>query len=765
MSTLYTALTAALRAAEQHNGLVMVRPEVILWPDPEGVFQPLADRLREDFPAFLTLGPYAPERTQGPAVWIKCKVARTLPHPAGDAIPIVYLPGVSRQTLKNPTDTPLDLHPLLEYVYTGAVFLQENGREWTPMAFLQNAKVGLNLRVAQDTITREALKETLLTYAFDEHAFTHVQQVDATHLHQLRIPRFKEAVLNWLNGMEAPVSPTDSATFAALCKAQYGFTPVQEQKVHAAHLLGLRQRPWNDLWDLYAASPQRYPNLPELLRLAQPRDLRTSLFSAPRDSWPNVNEEEETKLRAALVALHHEAPPTLRDAVARLEDAHGERRSWVWAELGQAPLAHALQFLAELATRTRTLLPTDRLDALRAAYESTGYRVDQAVRRVFEDVSREDDLKALTGVVQALYVPWVTQATLAFQRFAEAEPALFRTQPDVSHAKELVLFVDALRYETAVALADLLRPRGMEVQLSTGWSALPSVTATAKPAISPLREDIHPESPFDEFGPAFRDGRKVRHDLFGRRLEEAGFRVTTSHDDLQPGQRQWREIGTLDKTGHSEQAGLARRIPELLEQIVELLDRAAQRGLREVTLVTDHGWLFLPGGLPKTDLHERLVETRWGRCALVKEGVQTNLVQLPWRWNPAVFVAYATGISCFYRNEAYAHGGLSLQECLVPVLRVTIPQVQSRTRISAIRWQGLRCTVELDPYVEGCTVDVRTRKMDPKTTLCLSVKPHLNPPRFVAMVDDRHEGSAAFVVLLDPQGRIIDERTLTVGEA
>ena len=44
--------------------------------------------------------------------------------------------------------------------------------------------------------------------------------------------------------------------------------------------------------------------------------------------------------------------------------------------------------------------------------------------------------------------------------------------------------------------------------------------------------------------------------------------------------------------------------------------------------MTDHGWLLLPGGLPKTQLNEGLTETRWGRCALIKEGAKYRFIAL-----------------------------------------------------------------------------------------------------------------------------------------
>lgn len=41
-----------------------------------------------------------------------------------------------------------------------------------------------------------------------------------------------------------------------------------------------------------------------------------------------------------------------------------------------------------------------------------------------------------------------------------------------------------------------------------------------------------------------------------------------------------------------------------------------------------------------------------------------------WDWCKDVQVAYAPGVASFIAGAEYAHGGISLQECLVPVLQL-----------------------------------------------------------------------------------------------
>jgi len=86
----------------------------------------------------------------------------------------------------------------------------------------------------------------------------------------------------------------------------------------------------------------------------------------------------------------------------------------------------------------------------------------------------------------------------------------------------------------------------------------------------------------------------------------------------------------------------------------EIRDRVAgllSSGWQTVRIVTDHGWLLLPAGLPKMDLPAPLVENKWGRCASLKPGATADVRVFPWYWNPHQYVALADGIRCFRKGR------------------------------------------------------------------------------------------------------------------
>ncbi len=151
----------------------------------------------------------------------------------------------------------------------------------------------------------------------------------------------------------------------------------------------------------------------------------------------------------------------------------------------------------------------------------------------------------------------------------------------------------------------------------------------------------------------------------------------------------WAEFpGDIDSDGHNKGLKLARAVAGHLVDLERAIRRLLNAGWKEVWVVTDHGWLLLPGCLPKAELPARLTETRWGRCAILREAAagQEGLV-LPWSFDSSVRVALAPGISAYTAGREYDHGGLSPQESVVPFLRVKKSgPVAGQPRLASVTW-------------------------------------------------------------------------------
>ena len=405
------------------------------------------------------------------------------------------------------------------------------------------------------------------------------------------------------------------------------------------------------------------------------------------------------------------------------------------------------------------------------SYQQSGWQVDDAAVKALGCVSSKADLEAVGAAVRAVYLPWLEGAAKRLQDAVvaagglgklAAAPSLHVTEPGLC-----TVFVDGLRFDVAQRLVNRLQALG-EASLSAQWTSLPSVTASGKAWCSPVAPHITGTAADLEFEPrvATEDKPLSAHN-FRKLLAEHGIQPLDKHETGDPSGRAWTEAGDLDHYGHEHGIRLARDLDAQLAQVLERVQELKDAGWRRVRLVTDHGWLLLPGGLPKTELPKHQAETRWGRCAVLKDNAHGTPLTFGWDWCRDVQVAHAPGVSSFIAGAEYAHGGLSLQESLVPILELSLSDVgagnTATATIRSITWKGLRCAVEVESSAAGLSVDIRSKPALASTTLAASLKPLENGKASLAVADDDNQGVAAVVVVLDANGQVIQKQVTTVG--
>lgn len=761
--TFFDALVVALNRAGSYNKNDQTPPVVVLWPDKERQWEPLLPRLRARLP-ILTLGEYAPEQRMGPAYWLRAMIARALPDdqlPA-DVTPILYLPGVSKHEIRAVEESPRALQPLAELQYRGALWTQKNGRDWTLTAFLQSADGGLGIEVSGDNATREALQRALPKLA-DESLMRLRKEAPlrAAFFDELLNPDEVRSVLQWLDdptGYRERRNAAEWAAFCGLCQRKYGFHPEKDGPISAARRLGERQEGWELVWRRFTESPESYPHIPGLLRQARPQQ-PLSLFDYA-ESWPQENDAAERALREGLATLREQVAQEARAAVRELESIHGSRREWVWRRLGEAPLAVALERLAALASATERAITGDTADEVAASYMDWGWRADDAALAALAEVEQAEDVAAVKGAVRALYRPWLETAALALQRVASQSESQNggAGYPDRSptlapQEGTCILFCDALRFDAGRRLADALAARGLSIAIMPQFAALPTVTPTAKPAISPVREQLTGGAGFDTV--ARETGARVTVEVLRRLLIDNGYQILKGDEMGDPSGRAWTELGAIDAYGHEHGWKLAHHIAGELRALEWRIAALLDAGWRRVVVVTDHGWLLLPDGLPKVELAEHLATIRKGRCARLKDASSVDQLTLPWRWDAHVRMAYASGIACYEAGKEYAHGGISPQECVTPLITVTRETVSAAepVAIEQVTWRGLRCSMRISGATTEMRVDLRTKPGDAATSLVGTPKAVGADGAVTLLVaDDDRLGEAAAIVVVGANG-------------
>jgi hypothetical protein len=767
LDALQASMAAALRAPDG-----VAEPAALLWTDADGQWRPLIQTLAKVMPQLYVLGPYEPEERQGPVIWLKCIVERTLPDisPAPGVIPILYLPNVSRQELRAGGDCPADLQPLIELLYRGTVWHQRNGRDWTVDAFLVSED-GLGLDVAKDSRTHGAILRALALLGPEPLAALRGRRLEADDFDRLTIGDPVRDLLTWMSDpdrFQAQCGAGRWATFRDICSREFKFDPENDGTQAAADALLDGGGKWDEVWNRFCDSPRLYPGVSTVLRQARPRDLLGLVDQSRR---PGFNEENEDKLRKALESALSLPHVQACERVAVLDDEHEERRGWVWAQLGESPYAIALEPLGRLARAAKTALGGATAEAMAADYAASGWRCDRAAMEALSRLKQGSENGLVTKVVRALYEPWLDRSARRFQELMSApgiDPAKL-TSSVTAERDACVLFADGLRFDVGAVLQERLEAQGFRVRMSHRIAPIPTVTATAKPVASPAHGSCAGNTDAEDFTPVIAaniqpaTASRLR-DAMARSgveiLDQDQARMAVSGDA-----GGWTETGKLDALGHSLEALLVRQIDPEIDALLDRITGLLSAGWSRVRVVTDHGWLLLPGGLPKVELSPHLVATKWSRCAAVKGGSTPNIPTYPWYWNPVLRIASPPGIGAFVANTEYAHGGISLQECVIPDLVVERGAENIAAEITEINWRGMRCRIAVKSNAAGLQVDLRLNWKQSSSSIAASVKElGKNGEASLAVSDDKHEGAAASVVVSDASGRVLDYKPTTVGE-
>ena len=776
MTTLLDKLTEQLGQAAKGNSHTAAPAAAVLWPDKDRQWQAAIPALKKRMFNVLELGAYNPAERCGPAIWLKCSIAGVLPELRPDGVPVIYLPGVSRTELRAIESCPRHLQPLAELQYRGVFWSQANAKDWTVSAFLSSRNGGLGLKLAADKATQEALGLALQAGVLLETRLSDLkdQTIHAEWLFGLLQPNPARSLLQWMNQPELVQQQWDRnvwQVFAKRCSADFGFDPLADGVLAAAERLAKADGKWAEVAQHYQEAFRSFPQIYSLLAKITPPQKELFADQSLLAAYPKANQQSESALRYALSACRDMDAPMARTAVMAAEKEHGLRRNWLWTQMGESPLAAALEHLAALAQHS-VGLPLGQTPAdLASSYQQSGWQVDHAALQALACVNSLPDQQAVHAALRAMYLPWLEQTAQRLQKAAKDCGGLgsLETPPGTSALNGTCLvFVDGLRYDVAKRLEQKLAALG-KTDLGQRWSSTPSVTASGKAWCSPVADLIAGTPNDSEFEPRIRaDGKPLSNVNFRKLLSERGVHPLEKHETGDPSACAWTEVGDLDHYGHEHGIDLARDMDNQLDRLLERVKELCAAGWQRFCIVTDHGWLLLPGGLPKSELALHQTQTRWGRCAVLSPTAHGTDLTFGWDWCKDVQVAYAPGVTSFIAGAEYAHGGISLQECLVPILQLDCtdrPAEPAAITIQPLVWRGLRCDVRVEGATAEMVLDIRTKPALAASTLLGSTKALHGGKASLVVADDSHIGAPAVVVVLGADGQVLQKQATIVGEA
>ena len=370
--TLIHGLARALDDAAQTYEAGKEWPAALLWPDPErqwfGTFADLRRRLASQGVALLCIRRLRAGRGYRPvhlAALLDRGARRARSSKSAipnGALPVVLLPGISWRALREPLTLTKGLQTLVEMQYRGDVFRQRRqARDWTVATFLRDPDQGLGLEVATDSRTDEAAHRALsglLDLPLDE---WHQRRLTADDFDGLLVDDKERDLLRWIADPEAARVAKKAATWSAFrdqIKRDYGIDVDQKGALQTAvERLARHSGAWRKVWEWLADSPQQFRPVCERIREATQQaqgDLLPDLQEGDPVANPYDNAIAEKSLAQDLSDLASLSSREAAEKVIALEERHRARRDTLWARLGEAPLAAALEHLARLAAATES---------------------------------------------------------------------------------------------------------------------------------------------------------------------------------------------------------------------------------------------------------------------------------------------------------------------------------------------------------------------------------------------------------------------------
>lgn len=292
-------------------------------------------------------------------------------------------------------------------------------------------------------------------------------------------------------------------------------------------------------------------------------------------------------------------------------------------------------------------------------------RVADRVYAVYVNLLNDGFFKALAGAGR-LDLPGVPSVT---QRITQAVWA--------ARGRRSVIIVDALRYDCALAIKDLLHDQVVDVEPLVAM--LPTVTPVGMTALLPIEpsrltvevkgNSIHPR--VDGRDTSVRENRLALLRAMGADCREI---VDVESATLRPA-----DAGELlvvfghdevDSMGHGQAENLIRHVFLEIDRLARLVRKLHRWEYTDVHIVTDHGFVLLdesklPSEVPCDRAWCHVLKERF---ALVPADADVPLVRLPFPWDSTMMVAVPPGMAFFRAEKSFSHGGAALQELVIPHL-------------------------------------------------------------------------------------------------
>ena len=262
-----------------------------------------------------------------------------------------------------------------------------------------------------------------------------------------------------------------------------------------------------------------------------------------------------------------------------------------------------------------------------------------------------------------------------------------------SNSKVYVIISDAMRYEVAVALAQQLRRETQsEVEVSSMQGIFPTITKFGMAALLPHEKlSVELKSGKTERLAVLADGQSTEANNRDKLLKNANPKsISLKYKDIIGMKRADRQAlvkgmdvvyiyhDTIDEAGHLDSSvfGACDTAIDELKNVVRIITN--DFGGANIIITSDHGFLYTSSPLNEDDKVDKTTESEQDieigrRYAIMRKGAQPKyLLPVKFLGGNSDFDGFAPRESIRIKmkgsNLNFVHGGISLQEMVVPVI-------------------------------------------------------------------------------------------------
>ena len=279
----------------------------------------------------------------------------------------------------------------------------------------------------------------------------------------------------------------------------------------------------------------------------------------------------------------------------------------------------------------------------------------------------------------------------------------YRRKVAASDSKVYVIISDAMRYEVAAALAEQLqRETQAKVDLKSMQGVFPTITKFGMAALLPHKElSVELKSGKTERLAVLADGQSTEANNRDKLLKSADpASVALKYKDIIGMKRADRQAlikgmnvvyiyhDTIDEAGHLE-SSIFTACDTAIEELKNMVRIIANEwGGANIIITSDHGFLYTHSPLTEDDKVDKTTESDQDveigrRYAIMQKGAQPQYLL------PVKFLGGNTAYDAFAPRESirikmkgggmnFVHGGISLQEMVVPVIEYHFLRNQSK---------------------------------------------------------------------------------------